>query len=133
MLSGLNARPPGTGSSRRAPAMQGRGNWPRLPPVGRVSHFHRVESMLKHIILAASLTCGTAAYAQPQQATSPPPPGAATSPLPAPTATADARQPIGRQRDGAQKRTIRPPTSVYMGPEGRADGTTSGDGGVQSR
>ncbi|MEA2912159.1 MAG: hypothetical protein QOJ15_4240, partial [Bradyrhizobium sp.] len=38
--------------------------------------------MLKHLVLAASLTCATAAYAQPQQATSPPPPGAAISPLP---------------------------------------------------
>ena len=55
------------------------------------------DFMLKHLVLAASLTCATAAYAQPQQATGPPPPGAAISPLPAPAATADTRKLIGRK------------------------------------
>jgi sporulation protein YlmC with PRC-barrel domain len=78
--------------------------------------------MLKHIVvLAASLTCATAAHAQQQQqqATSPPPPGAAISPLPAPAATADTRKLIGRKIQDAQNETIGQITSIYIGPDPR--------------
>jgi sporulation protein YlmC with PRC-barrel domain len=87
--------------------------------------------MLKHIILilAGSLTCATAAYAQPQQATSPPPPGAATSPLPAPAATADTRKLIGRKIQDAQNETIGQITSIYIGPDGHVDSVMVGVGG----
>jgi sporulation protein YlmC with PRC-barrel domain len=85
--------------------------------------------MLKHIILAVSLTCGTAAYAQPQQATSPPPPGAATSPLPAPAATVDTRKLIGRKIQDAQNETIGQITSIYIGPDGHVDSVMVGVGG----
>ena len=77
--------------------------------------------MLKHLVLAASLTGATAAYAQPQQATGPPPPGAAISPLPAPAATADTRKLIGRKIQDAQNETIGQITSIYIGPDGHVD------------
>jgi len=87
------------------------------------------DFMLKHLVLAASLTCATAAYAQPQQATSPPPPGAAISPLPAPAATADTRKLIGRKIQDAQNETIGKITSIYIGPDGHVDSVMVGVGG----
>ena len=59
---------------------------------------------MKHLVLAAFLTCSAAtAYAQPQQATSPPAPGTTTiilpgHDMPAPTVSADTRKLIGRNR-----------------------------------
>src|SRR5258708_35297529 len=99
-----------------------------LPPVGWYLTL-KEDFMLKHLILAASLTCGTVAYAQPQQATSPPPPGAAISPLPAPAATADTRKLIGRKIQDAQNETIGQITSVYIGPNGHVDSVMVGVGG----
>jgi hypothetical protein len=130
-LNAVRAERPAAGTRlvRRALAMERRGNWPRLPLVGQVSRFRRVAYMLKHIILAVSLTCGTAAYAQPQQATSPPPPGAATSPLPAPAATVDTRKLIGRKIQDAQNETIGQITSIYIGPDGHVDSVMVGVGG----
>jgi hypothetical protein len=87
------------------------------------------DFMLKHFVLAASLTCATAAYAQPQQATGPPPPGAAISPLPAPAATADTRKLIGRKIQDAQNETIGQITSIYIGPDGHVDSVLVGVGG----
>src|SRR5215213_8942625 len=64
--------------------------------------------MLKHIVLAAFLTCGAAAaYAQPQQAASPPASTTVDSKL-APSATADTRKLIGRNiKKGVGDREVR--------------------------
>src|SRR6266851_115990 len=110
------------------PQMEGRGTgrpsarWPGISTI-------KEDFMLRHIVvLVASLTCATAAYAQPQQATSPPPPGA-ISPLPAPAATADTRKLIGRKIQDAQNETIGQITSIYIGPDGHVDSVMVGVGG----
>jgi sporulation protein YlmC with PRC-barrel domain len=83
--------------------------------------------MMKHLVLAAFLTCGAAtAYAQPQQATSPPAPGTTTTILPgrdmpAPTESGDTRKLIGRSVQNAQNETIGEIKSVYIGPDGKVD------------
>ena len=82
--------------------------------------------MVKHLALAAFLTCGAAtAYAQPQPATSPPAPGTTTilpgRGMPAPTASGDTRKLIGRNVQNAQNETIGEIKSVYIGPDGKVD------------
>ena len=79
--------------------------------------------MLKHIVLAAFLTCGAAAaYAQPQQATSPPPSvtGPANTTM-APSATADTRKLIGRNIKNADGDTIGEIKSIYINKDGKVD------------
>jgi len=91
--------------------------------------------MVKHLLLAAFLTCGAAtASAQPQQATSPRARDATTA-LPAGDMTAatvsgDTRKLIGRKVRNAQNETIGEITSVYIGPDGKVDGLIVGVGGV---
>lgn len=87
--------------------------------------------MLKHIVLAAFLTCGaTAAYAQPQQATSPPPSSAtAPSDAMAPSATADTRKLIGRNIKNAEGETIGEIKSIYLNQDGKVDSVMVGVGG----
>jgi sporulation protein YlmC with PRC-barrel domain len=90
--------------------------------------------MVKHLLLAAFLTCGaTPAYAQPQQATSPPAPGTTTilpgRDMPAPTASGDTRKLIGRTVKNAQDETIGEIKSVYIGPDGKVDSLIVGIGG----
>jgi sporulation protein YlmC with PRC-barrel domain len=82
--------------------------------------------MLKHLVLAAFLTCGAAtAYAQPQPATSLPTPGTTTilpgRGMPAPMASGDTRKLIGRNVQNAQNETIGEIKSVYIGPDGKVD------------
>jgi len=94
--------------------------------------------MLKHLVLAAFLTCGAAtAYAQPQQATSPPAPGTNTTILPgrdmpAPMASDDTRKLIGRNVQNAQNETIGEIKSVYIGPDGKVDSLIVRVGGFLS-
>ena len=82
--------------------------------------------MLKHLVLAAFLTCGAAtAYAQPPPGTSPPAPGTTTilpgRGMPAPTVSGDTRKLIGRNVQNAQNETIGEIKSVYIGPDGKVD------------
>ncbi len=91
--------------------------------------------MVKHLLLAAFLTCGAAtASAQPQQATSPPAPGATTNlpgrDMPAPTVSGDTRKLIGRTVQDAQNDTIGEIKSVYIGPDGKVDSLIVGVGGI---
>jgi len=91
--------------------------------------------MVKHLLLAAFLTCGAAsAYAQPQQAPSPPAPGTTTllpgRDMPAPTASGDTRKLIGRTVKNAQDETIGEIKSVYIGPDGKVDSLIVGVGGI---
>ena len=91
--------------------------------------------MVKHLLLAAFLTCGAAtAYAQPQQAPSPPAPGTTTllpgRDMPAPTASGDTRKLIGRTVQNAQNETIGEIKSVYIGPDGKVDSLIVGVGGI---
>src|SRR5205814_4776559 len=86
------------------------------------STFSGRDFMVKHLLLAAFLTCGAAtAYAQPQQAPSPPAPGTTTllpgRDMPAPTASGDTRKLIGRTVQNAQNETIGEIKSVYIGPD----------------
>jgi sporulation protein YlmC with PRC-barrel domain len=87
--------------------------------------------MLKHIVLAAFVTCGAAAaYAQPQQATSPPP--SATAPADTtvvPAATADTRKLIGRNIQNAEGETIGEIKSIYLNKDGKVDSVMVGVGG----
>ena len=87
--------------------------------------------MLKHIVLAAFLTCGAAAvYAQPQQATSPP--STATAPATttmAPSATADTRKLIGRNIKNADGDTIGEIKSIYINKDGKVDSVMVSVGG----
>ncbi len=84
--------------------------------------------MLKHIVLAAFITCGaTAAYAQPQQATSPP--ATATTTAAAPAATADTRKLIGRNIKNAAGETIGEIKSIYLNKDGRVDSVMVSVGG----
>ena len=91
--------------------------------------------MLKHLVLAAFLTCGAVtAYAQPQQATSPPAPGTNTTILPgrdmpAPMASDDTRKLIGRNIQNAQNETIGEIEAVYVGPDGKVDSLIVGVSG----
>ncbi len=90
--------------------------------------------MVKHLLLAAFLTCGAAtAYAQPQQAPSPPAPGTTTllpgRDMPAPTASGVTRKLIGRTVQNAQDETIGEIKSVYIGPDGKVDSLIVGVGG----
>ena len=85
--------------------------------------------MLKHIVLAAFLTCGAAAaYAQPQQATSPAPSATANTTL-APSATADTRKLIGRNIKNADGDTIGEIKSIYINKDGKVDSVMVGVGG----
>jgi sporulation protein YlmC with PRC-barrel domain len=91
--------------------------------------------MVKHLVLAAFLTCGAAtAYAQPQQATSPPVSGTTTilpgPDMPAPTVSGDTRKLIGRNVQNAQNETIGEIKSVYIGPDGKVDSLIVGVGGI---
>ena len=87
--------------------------------------------MLKHIVLAAFLTCGAAAaYAQPQQATSPP--ASATAPANttmAPSASADTRKLIGRDIKNADGDTIGEIKSIYISNDGKVDSVMVSVGG----
>ncbi len=87
--------------------------------------------MLKHIVLAAFLTCGAAAaYAQPQQATSPP--ASATTPTDrtiGPAVTADTRKLIGRNIKNAAGETIGEIKSIYLTKDGKVDSVMVSVGG----
>ena len=87
--------------------------------------------MLKHIVLAAFVTCGAAAaYAQPQQATSPPP--SATAPANttmAPAPSADTRKLIGRNIKNADGDTIGEIKSIYIDKNGKVDSVMVSVGG----
>jgi hypothetical protein len=87
--------------------------------------------MMKHLVLAAFLTCGAAtAYAQPPPGTSPPASGTTTilpgRDMPAPTASGDTRKLIGRN---VQNETIGQIKSVYIGPDGKVDSLIVSIGG----
>jgi sporulation protein YlmC with PRC-barrel domain len=85
--------------------------------------------MLKHIVLAAFLTSGAAAaYAQPQQATSPPAAATVDSKM-APSATADTRKLIGRNIKNAEGDTIGEIKSIYLNKDGKVDSVMVGVGG----
>jgi sporulation protein YlmC with PRC-barrel domain len=85
--------------------------------------------MLKHIVLAAFLTCGAAAaYAQPQQAAGPPASATVDSKM-APSATADTRKLIGRNIKNADDETIGEIKSIYINKDGRVDSVMVGVGG----
>jgi sporulation protein YlmC with PRC-barrel domain len=87
--------------------------------------------MLKHIVLATFLTCGaTAAYAQPQQAATPPaaPATAPAKPAMAPAA-ADAGKLIGRNVKNAQDETIGEIKSIYLTKDGKVDSVMVSVGG----
>jgi hypothetical protein len=91
--------------------------------------------MVKHLLLAAFLTCGAAtAFAQPQQATAPPAPGPTINlparDKPAPTVSGDTRKLIGRSVQTAQNDMIGEIRSVYIGPDGKIDGLIVGVGGI---
>src|SRR5262245_57951409 len=86
--------------------------------------------MLKHIVLAAFLTCGAAAaYAQPQQATSPPSATAPANTAMAPSATADTRKLIGRNIKNADNETIGEIKSIYINKDGKVDSVMVSVGG----
>ena len=85
--------------------------------------------MLKHIVLAAFLTGGAAAaYAQPQQAASPPASATIDSKM-APSATADTRKLIGRNIKNADGETIGEIKSIYINKDGKVDSVMVGGGG----
>ena len=85
--------------------------------------------MLKHIVLAAFLTCGAAAaYAQPQQAASPPASTTVDSKM-APSATADTRKLIGRNIKNADGDTIGEIKSIYINKDGKVDSVMVSVGG----
>lgn len=85
--------------------------------------------MLKHIVLAAFLTCGAAAaYAQPQQAASPPASTTVESKM-APSATADTRKLIGRNIKNADGDTIGEIKSIYINKDGKVDSVMVSVGG----
>lgn len=85
--------------------------------------------MLKHIVLAAFLTCGgAAAYAQPQQAASPPASATVDSKM-APSVTADTRKLIGRNIKNADGETIGEIKSIYINKDGKVDSVMVGVGG----
>jgi sporulation protein YlmC with PRC-barrel domain len=85
--------------------------------------------MLKHIVLAAFLTCGAAAaYAQPQQAAGPPASTTVDSKM-APSATADTRKLIGRNIKNADGETIGEIKSIYINKDGKVDSVMVGVGG----
>jgi hypothetical protein len=91
--------------------------------------------MMKHLLLAACLACGTAtASAQPQQATSPPASGTTTSlpgrDTPALTMSGDTRKLIGRSVQNAQNDAIGEIKSVYIGPDGKVDSLIVAVGGI---
>jgi sporulation protein YlmC with PRC-barrel domain len=91
--------------------------------------------MVKLLVLAAFLACGAAAaYAQPQQATTPPDRGTITilpgRDMPAPTVSGDTRKLIGRNVRNAQNDTIGEIKSVYVGPDGKVDSLIVGVGGI---
>ena len=90
--------------------------------------------MLKHIVLAAFLTGGAAAaYAQPQQAASPPASATIDSKMAdskmAPSATADTRKLIGRNIKNADGETIGEIKSIYINKDGKVDSVMVGVGG----
>jgi sporulation protein YlmC with PRC-barrel domain len=90
--------------------------------------------MMKHLVVAAFLTCGAAtAYAQPPPGTSPPAPGKTTllpgRDMPAPTASGDTRKLIGRKVQNAENETIGEIKSVYIGPDGKVDSLIVGVSG----
>ena len=86
--------------------------------------------MLKHIVLAAFLTCGAAAaYAQPQQAASPPAIHNRSNSKMAPSATADTRKLIGRNIKNADGDTIGEIKSIYINKDGKVDSVMVGVGG----
>ena len=90
--------------------------------------------MLKHIVLAAFLSGGAvAAYAQPQQAASPPASATVDSKMAdskmAPSATADTRKLIGRNIKNADGETIGAIKSIYINKDGRVDSVMVGVGG----
>jgi uncharacterized protein YrrD len=86
--------------------------------------------MLKHIVLAAFLTCGAAAaYAQPQQATSPPSTSTAPATTTTPSATADTRKLIGRNIKNADGDTIGEIKSIYLTKDGKVDSVMVSVGG----
>jgi sporulation protein YlmC with PRC-barrel domain len=91
--------------------------------------------MMKHLVVAAFLTCGAAtAYAQPPPGTSPPAPGTNTTILPgrdmpAPMASDDTRKLIGRKVQNAQNETIGEIKAVHIGPDGKVDGLIVGVSG----
>lgn len=86
--------------------------------------------MLKHIVLAAFLTCGAAAaYAQqPQQAASPPASATVDAKM-APSATADTRKLIGRNIKNAEGETIGEIKSIYLNKDGKVDSVMVSVGG----
>jgi sporulation protein YlmC with PRC-barrel domain len=85
--------------------------------------------MLKHIVLAGLLTCGAAAaYAQPQQAASPPPSATVDSKM-ALSPTADTRKLIGRNIKNAEGETIGEIKSIYINKDGRVDSVMVSVGG----
>jgi sporulation protein YlmC with PRC-barrel domain len=85
--------------------------------------------MLKHIVLAAFLTGGAAAaYAQPQQAASPPASATVDSKM-APSVTADTRKLIGRNIKNADGETIGEIKSIYINKDGKVDSVMVGVGG----
>jgi sporulation protein YlmC with PRC-barrel domain len=85
--------------------------------------------MLKHIVLAAFLTGGAAAaYAQPQQAASPPASTTIESKM-APSATADTRKLIGRNIKNADGDTIGEIKSIYINKDGKVDSVMVSVGG----
>jgi sporulation protein YlmC with PRC-barrel domain len=90
--------------------------------------------MLKHIVLAAFLTAGAAAaYAQPQQAASPPASATTDSKIGdakmAPSATADTRKLIGRNIKNAEGDTIGEIKSIYLNKDGKVDSVMVSVGG----
>lgn len=95
--------------------------------------------MLKHIVLAAFLTGGAAAaYAQPQQAASPPAAAPVDSKMAdskmadskmAPSATADTRKLIGRNIKNADGETIGEIKSIYINKDGKVDSVLASVGG----
>ena len=84
--------------------------------------------MFKHVVIAGLLTFGSvAAYAQTQQATSPPKAGDAGI-VSQPTG-ADANKLIGRNIKNAQDETIGEVDSVYIDKDGKVDSVIVGVGG----
>ena len=85
--------------------------------------------MFKHIVLAAFLTAGAAAaYAQPQQAASPPASATVDAKM-APSATADTRKLIGRNIKNAEGDTIGEIKSIYLNKDGKVDSVMVSVGG----
>src|SRR5688572_13811740 len=88
--------------------------------------------MLKHIVLAAFLTAGAAAaYAQPQQAASPPASATVDGKM-TPSATADTRKLIGRNIKNAEGDTIGEIKSIYVNKDGKVDSVMVSVGGFLS-